>query len=91
MLQSASRLGWGASVLEVLGSVDFFPEEILEQIGQGEDEGRLPDLLAQTASDLRRRARSDTETMVAGLFLVCLGMGVLLLLLGLATNHLLLF
>lgn len=91
LLQSASRLGWGASVLEVLGSVDFFPEEILEQIGQGEDEGRLPDLLAQTASDLRRRARSDTETMVAGLFLVCLGMGVLLLLLGLATNHLLLF
>ncbi len=91
LLQSASQLGWGASVLDVLGSVDFFPEEILEQIGQGEDEGRLPDLLAQTAGDLRRRARADTETMVAGLFLVCLGLGVLLLLLGLATNHLLLF
>jgi len=91
LLRSASQLGWGASVLDVLGSVDFFPEEILEQIGQGEDEGRLPDLLAQTAGDLRRRARADTETMVAGLFLVCLGLGVLLLLLGLAANHLLLF
>ncbi len=91
LLRSAGELGWGASVLDVLGSLDFFPEEILERIGQGEEEGRLPEVLAQTAGDLRRRARSETETMVTGLFQVCLGLGVLLLLLGLATNRLLLF
>jgi type IV pilus assembly protein PilC len=91
LLQSVSQLGWGASVQEVLSSVDFFPEEVFEQIGQGEDEGRLPALLAQTAGDLQRRARAETEKVVGGLFLVCLGMGLLLLLLGLTTNHLLLF
>ncbi len=91
LLESTQRLAWGASVREVLGSMDFFPKDVLEQIGQGEDQGRLPEVLARTAADLRRQARAEMESLVARLAQVLMGLGVLLLLLGLAANRLLAF
>lgn len=91
LLESTDRLALGASVLDVLGSADFISQEILDRIGQGEDQGRLPEVLARISSDLRHEARAEMENLVSRLAGILLGLGVLLLLLGLAASRLLAF
>ncbi len=89
LLESTDRLALGASVLDVLRSADFISRESLGRIGQGEDQGRLPEVLASLAADLRCQARAEMEVLVSRLARILMGLGVLLLLLGLATSRLL--
>lgn len=72
LLRAAEEIREGTPVRDALGSTGILPYDILAEVGQGEEEGDLPERLAAASEGLAERARAEMEAAVPTMALAVL-------------------